>query len=333
MNKITQFGLTLVAALVLSACSGGGSGGDNSHNQPAAKTQTTPSTTQPSTKQPEQPNSKAADQGSAKQPMVNQPEQPMVNPPKEPMVNQPEQPMVNPPKEPMADQPIVSQPEPARKSDQEVFKDLSKRTNVLASIQLNGKNLELVPLSSDIQFNEGKVIETVRDSDGTLLGFYGHLSGTQKENINYEDIRQPYYESFVDMDSAPKTRPTHNMRYDGKMYYAYNNVKLPLVGTVFATYRESDKQFKMQITADNRDSQNTVWQLGNVQNKKQDVSVNSDGDIFGRLYTDDSKKDGQFFGSTYGKNGDILVGKAQSRNDQGAGSWYGVVGAKGTVEK
>lgn len=369
MNKITQFGLTLAAALVLSACSGGGSGGDNSHNQQAPKTEITPpTTTQPSVKQSEQPNVKPSEQpmvnspkepmtnqpeqpivnppkepmvnqpeqpmvNPPKEPMVNQPEQPMVNPPKEPMVNQPEQPMVNPPKEPMVDQPIVNQPEPERKSDQEVFKDLDKQIGILASIQLNGKNLELVPLSSDVEFTEGKVIETVRDSDGTLLGFYGHLRGTKLENINYKDEKQHYYESFVDMDSAPKTQPTQNMRYDGKMYYGYSNIKQPLVGTVLATYHQSDKQFNMQITADNRDSINSgVWQLG-YMTKKQRVKLDSDGNIAGKLYSEnDNAPNGTFFGSIYGKNGDILVGKAQSI-DESKESWYGVIGAKGTVEK
>ncbi|WGE31622.1 hypothetical protein NYR60_07085 [Actinobacillus genomosp. 2] len=169
----------------------------------------------------------------------------------------------------------------------------------------------------------------LKDSQGKLLGYYGHARLNQVHQsirnedryVSKEEHNLPFQSyPLLAMDEGMKKLPdtTGSLSYKGKMIYSYDkggdNAKFDAI--VNATYNGSNKMLSMKIDGDKDTSYNNVpqWTFRG--------QVNSDGSVAGHLIND-KKHDANFSGGIYGSNGDVLSGSVSQRE----GLWKGVIGA------
>lgn len=305
--------LALLAASLLSAC--GSSGG---------KAPETMSAPQPN------PQSESQQQGSGSQGTTDQ-AQPPAAPESEPIYD------------PMAEMPEV-------KADKEVLSRLSVHTKdgVVTDVPLT---LSLDSGSGKIQLdlqkphtfhgNGGKpFIETLRDSDDMLVGYYAY-AGVNKTGpdpkANGEQVSElvSYFLQYADESKKQIPAALGNVTYKGQMLYQYNSQPGSYeVADVTATYYGADKTLGMRI----EESNGGFWTLHESNRlsggQTARAKVEDDGSVLGSLLfrgAGESKDiaNGHFIGGFYGKNGSVLTGKA-GLEDREKG-WQGVVGA--TAEK
>ena len=359
MNIATKLMASLVASVVLSACSGGSS---SSSAQP--NTEPTPKTNMPAPKaeQPKKEEGPQADSPKVEEPKSIAPlmmENPKVEKQKENNLQE---------KSPEADEPQVMDPklgspqkddqklgEPKNKSNAEILKELGikdiktgiiTRPDVILNLTLDEQeNIQIRLSESDIVRNDLKItntipnqdIRTLKDSTGRLLGYYGYMQLNQvregeRYGINNVDLVGHY---LLSMDESTKTIPDKSMKYIGNMLYSYNVDSQNLVADVQASYSHTDKKLSMDIFG--KDGEH--WRLADTSrtnvklplNQLHNTAVSENGDISGRLYLEDSSSskfvpDANFSGSLFGKNGEVLAGNAISDK------WQGVIGATATKE-
>ena len=359
MNIATKLMASLVASVVLTACSGGSS---SSPAQP--NTEPTPKTNMPAPKaeQPKKEEAPQADSPKAEEPKSIAPlmmENPKVEKQKENNLQE---------KSPKADEPQVMDPklgspqkddqklgEPKNKSNAEILKELGikdiktgiiTRPDVILNLTLDEQeNIQIRLSESDIVRNDLKItntipnqdIRTLKDSTGRLLGYYGYMQLNQvregeRYGINNVDLVGHY---LLSMDESTKTIPDKSMKYIGNMLYSYNVDSQNLVADVQASYSHTDKKLSMDIFG--KDGEH--WRLADTSrtnvklplNQLHNTAVSETGDISGRLYLEDSSSskfvpDANFSGSLFGKNGEVLAGNAISDK------WQGVIGATATKE-
>ncbi|SUU00415.1 outer membrane lipoprotein A [Actinobacillus lignieresii] len=248
--------------------------------------------------------------------------------------------------------------EPKNKSNAEILKELGikdiktgiiTRSDVVLNLTLDEQeNIQIRLSESDIVRNDLKItntipnqdIRTLKDSTGRLLGYYGYMQLNQviedeRYGINNVDLVGHY---LLSMDESTKTAPNKSIEYRGKMLYGYKNVdNRNLVADVQASYNHSDKKLSMEIFGDQGD----YWKLGAIGNNRlpkdmvTGVVVDKDGTISNAgLYSkiDDTPgkltPDANFSGGLFGKNGEVLAGKAEGINNNY--NWQGVIGATAT---
>lgn len=196
------------------------------------------------------------------------------------------------------------------------------------SLKLENDKITMSPLSAEIAINNAKPeLQALMGKDGRLLGYYGYaqLSKTVP-NPYYPDENSAEYAqlSLLAMDESQKIQPQQNLHYVGNFYYHYlNSPTQALSGRVSAYYNNDDKRLSMELFGEDND----YWELKESR-KAASVNVAPDGTIFGRLWRNNQPA-GEFDGAIYGKNGEILAGKAEYQDSlYPNNSWKGVVGAK-----
>ncbi|VEB27335.1 outer membrane lipoprotein A [Actinobacillus lignieresii] len=362
MNIATKLIAGLVASVVLTACSGGSS---SSSAQP--NTEPTPKTNMPApeAEQPKKEEAPQADSPKAEKPKSIAPlmmENPKVEKQKENNLQEKspkaDEPQVMDPKLGAPQKDDQKLEEPKNKSNAEILKELGikdiktgiiTRSDVVLNLTLDEQeNIQIRLSESDIVRNDLKItntipnqdIRTLKDSTGRLLGYYGYMQLNQviedeRYGINNVDLVGHY---LLSMDESTKTAPNKSIEYRGKMLYGYKNVdNRNLVADVQASYNHSDKKLSMEIFGDHGD----YWKLGAIGNNRlpkdmvTGVVVDKDGTISNAgLYSkiDDTPgkltPDANFSGGLFGKNGEVLAGKAEGINNNY--NWQGVIGATAT---
>ncbi|MWQ06147.1 hypothetical protein GHH65_05455 [Glaesserella parasuis] len=308
MNKIKKLSITLLASCILVACGGGGSSGG--HQQAVDKTEN-PITNQ----QVSENNPQSLDKNNAsKAPEAKEDKQI-----KEPIVGKQSKEKIEPPSQKL--------------SDQDIWKDFSKNggyydANNWVSITLEGEEIQLAPVSGS-HSNNSKM-NTLRDADGNLVGYYGYATLNKIKENQYKpgekDVERKYM-ALLEAREDAKTLPTHDLSYQGKMYYALKDApEQAKEANVTATYRHMNKSILIDIYDVNGNDLTT--------NK---IEVSENGSIFTRLYLKDKRTPaGEFKGGLYGKSGEILLGEAKnedSRPNTSQNNWKGVIGATATKDK
>lgn len=359
MNIATKLMASLVASVVLTACSGGGSSGSS----PKPNSESTPKVdmSAPKAEQPKKEEAPQADSPKAEKPKSIAPlmmENPKVEKQKENNLQE---------KSPKADEPQVMDPkldypqkddqkleEPKNKSNAEILKELGVKditsgiisiSDIVLNLKLDEKNnVEISLLNEDSNRDNLTItnkissskIKTLNDSTGKLLGYYGYIQLSQviqgeREGIDNINLKDHY---LLSMSDSEKRRPDNSLEYKGNMFYQYtesSNEKLEAI--VSAKYNHIDKKLSMEIFGKGDD----YWRLGNFGSTKLPIGkvdgafVGNDGTILNsKLYSkiegDPSKlaPDANFSGGIFGKNGEVLVGSAIGQK------WQGVIGATAT---
>ncbi|MWQ80699.1 hypothetical protein GFL06_05825 [Glaesserella parasuis] len=310
MNKIKKLSITLLASCILVACGGGGSSGG--HQQAVDKTEN-PITNQ----QVSENNPQSLDKNNAsKAPGAKEDKQI-----KEPIVGKQSKEKIEPPSQKL--------------NDQDIWQGFSKNggyydANNWVSITLEGKEIKLAPVSGS-NSNNSKM-NTLRDADGNLVGYYGYATLNKIKENQYKpgekDVERKYM-ALLEAREEAKTLPTHDLHYQGKMYYALNAApEQAKEADVTATYKHMNKSILINIYGVN----------GNDLTTNQ-TNVSENGSIpLTRLYLMNNPKRhaGQFEGGLYGKSGEILLGKAKqedSTRNTPQNNWEGVIGATATKDK
>ncbi|WGE78947.1 transferrin-binding protein-like solute binding protein [Actinobacillus equuli] len=243
------------------------------------------------------------------------------------------------------------------KSNVEILKELGIRdtsglvsnADVVLNLEIDDKDqIKIILDKNEINRNSLKVtntipiqeIKTLKDSSGKLLGYYGYMQLSQAKQDERYSMDSVHLAShyLLAMNEEEKVRPTKSIEYRGNMLYGYiNGDSRKLVADVQAKYDDLNKKLSMEIFGNGED----YWKLGTIgrnklaSNKVNGVSVAADGSIANaNLYskTNDPLKltpDANFSGGLFGKNGEVLAGKAESIK----GEWQGVIGATATEEK
>ncbi|MDP0039502.1 hypothetical protein Q7372_07770 [Glaesserella parasuis] len=311
MNKIKKLSITLLASCILVACGGGGSSGG--HQQAVDKTEN-PITNQQVSKN----NPQSLDKNNAsKAPEAKEDKQI-----KEPIVGKQSKEKIEPPSQNL--------------SDQDIWQGFSKNggyydANNWVSITLEGKEIKLAPVSGS-NSNNSKM-NTLRDADGNLVGYYGYATLNKIKENQYKpgekDVERKYM-ALLEAREEAKTLPTHDLSYQGKMYYALNAApEQAKEANVTATYRHTNKSILINIYGVN----------GNDLTTNQ-TNVSENGSIFTRLYSMNKPRillpGTEFNGGLYGKSGEILLGKAKQEDstpNTPQNNWEGVIGATATKDK
>ncbi|MDG6295481.1 hypothetical protein Q7370_09225 [Glaesserella parasuis] len=309
MNKTKKLSITLLASCILVACGGGGSSGG--HQQAVDKTEN-PITNQ----QVSENNPQSLDKNNAsKAPEAKEDKQI-----KEPIVGKQSKEKIEPPSQQL--------------SDQDIWQGFSKNggyydANNWVSITLEGKEIKLAPVSGS-HSNNSKM-NTLRDADGNLVGYYGYATLNKIKENQYKpgekDVERKYMVLLEAREEA-KTLPTHDLSYQGKMYYALNDApEQAKEANVTATYKHMNKSISINIYGVN----------GNDLTTNQ-TNVSENGYIFTRLYLMGKPRipAGQFDGGLYGKSGEILLGKAKNEDatpHTPQKNWEGVIGATAIKDK
>ncbi|MDG6330074.1 hypothetical protein, partial [Glaesserella parasuis] len=229
MNKIKKLSITLLASCILVACGGGGSSGG--HQQAVDKTEN-PITNQ----QVSENNPQSLDKNNAsKAPEAKEDKQI-----KEPIVGKQSKEKIEPPSQQL--------------SDQDIWQGFSKNggyydANNWVSITLEGKEIKLAPVSGS-HSNNSKM-NTLRDADGNLVGYYGYATLNKIKENQYKpgekDVERKYM-ALLEAREEAKTLPTHDLSYQGKMYYALNAApEQAKEANVTATYRHMNKSILINI--------------------------------------------------------------------------------------
>ncbi|MDG6833024.1 hypothetical protein ACI3O6_08600 [Glaesserella parasuis] len=307
MNKTKKLSITLLASCILVACGGGSSGG---HQQAVDKTEN-PITNQ----QVSENNPQSLDKNNAsKAPEAKEDKQI-----KEPIVGKQSKEKIEPPSQKL--------------NDQDIWQGFSKNggyydANNWVSITLEGKEIKLAPVNGS-NSNNSKM-NTLRDADGNLVGYYGYATLNKIKENQYKpgekDVERKYM-ALLEAREDAKTLPTHDLSYQGKMYYALKDApEQAKEANVTATYRHMNKSILIDIYDVNGNDLTT--------NK---IEVSENGSIFTRLYLKDKRTPaGEFKGGLYGKSGEILLGEAKnedSRPNTSQNNWKGVIGATATKDK
>ncbi|QSX17387.1 hypothetical protein [Glaesserella parasuis] len=308
MNKTKKLSITLLASCILVACGGGGSSGG--HQQAVDKTEN-PITNQ----QVSENNPQSLDKNNAsKAPEAKEDKQI-----KEPIVGKQSKEKIEPPSQKL--------------NDQDIWRGFSKNggyydANNWVSITLEGKEIKLAPVNGS-NSNNSKM-NTLRDADGNLVGYYGYATLNKIKENQYKpgekDVERKYM-ALLEAREDAKTLPTHDLSYQGKMYYALKDApEQAKEANVTATYRHMNKSILIDIYDVNGNDLTT--------NK---IEVSENGSIFTRLYLKDKRTPaGEFKGGLYGKSGEILLGEAKnedSRPNTSQNNWKGVIGATATKDK
>ncbi|MDG6431342.1 hypothetical protein Q7460_08235 [Glaesserella parasuis] len=309
MNKTKKLSITLLASCILVACGGGGSSGG--HQQAVDKTGN-PITNQ----QVSENNPQSLDKNNgSKVPEAKEDKQI-----KEPIVGEQSKEKIEPPSQQL--------------SDQDIWQGFSKNggyydANNWVSITLEGKEIKLAPVSGS-HSNNSKM-NTLRDADGNLVGYYGYATLNKIKENQYKpgekDVERKYM-ALLEAREEAKTLPTHDLSYQGKMYYALNDApEQAKEANVTATYKHMNKSISINIYGVN----------GNDLTTNQ-TNVSENGYIFTRLYLMGKPRipAGQFDGGLYGKSGEILLGKAKNEDatpHTPQKNWEGVIGATAIKDK
>ncbi|MDO9832158.1 hypothetical protein Q7381_09760 [Glaesserella parasuis] len=222
-------------------------------------------------------------------------------------------------------------------SDQTIWSHFSKNgghhdANAWISINLDGKELMLVEVDRS-QLNN-KQIHTLRDIDGELVGYYGYAALSKIMPSPYhpeENIAKYKYMALQEAKDDARSIPNVDMTYRGTMYYALDTApQQALEADVSANYKNANKSISIDIFGK---AERSDWYL--TTHKPQEVG--SDGSVFAQLYTRENGKlikAGQFDGGLYGKNGEILLGKAKNEDiTKQENNWKGVIGATAIKDK
>lgn len=326
MTQSTRFphalALTAMCALLAACGSGGG-------NAPSAAPTPTPQTEAPQTEQ-------ATPQVN---PQTETPATPTPSTPAEPpKATQPQT------ESPKPSQPPVEKPQPEApapvETDRDVFQRLSleNRHGVVDASVLrmvlpeNGRNIDVALVQAKDSFL-GKQIDTLRDSTGKLIGYYGYAALNLPQKNDYDgsyDSAQTEYHHLQHADSSLMQRPISDgeISYRGNMYYHYTSHPAEfLQADVSATYHGRDKTMSMMM----HDQSGGMWTLHQDRSPRSSerVAVDERGSVGGHLFFHAQNGgrpmlNGHFSGGFYGANGSVLTGRAAH---EGSNAWHGVVGA------
>ncbi|MDO1510152.1 MULTISPECIES: hypothetical protein [unclassified Neisseria] len=319
-SKNTLTLLTLAAASLLTACGSGGGKAPETMPAPAPKLE--------QDKAPE----KGKEQGDEKVPEVAPPasQAPERKPEAPKRDNKPKQPEV-------------------RKTDAEVFDKLRLESvgsgvvldNLFHLVLKEGTRKIDLGIVSPHDFIGTPKVETLRDLDGTLVGYYGYARVSEQKKDEARPDGEKIYAAdrhffLQSSDSSQLRLPVSlgNVTYKGKMFYQYNNdPNRAAEADVSATYFGQSKRLSMTISG-----QEGQWRLQDspAVSSPETASVHANGLVAGYLAFKGNeeakfKPNGTFTGGFYGKNGSVLTGQAQF-NDKDKG-WKGVIGATAAPAK
>ncbi|MCT8776639.1 hypothetical protein KZ340_11580, partial [Glaesserella parasuis] len=173
------------------------------------------------------------------------------------------------------------------------------------------------------------------DADGNLVGYYGYATLSKTKPDPYRPDENNVERKYMALQEVTareeaKTHPTHDLSYQGKMYYALKDApEQAKEANVTATYKHMNKSILINIYDVNGNNLTT-----------NETKVSENGSIpLTRLYLIDGKPKkvaGQFEGGLYGKSGEILLGKAKQEDstpNTPQNNWEGVIGATATKDK
>lgn len=339
MTQATHFPLTLaltaMSALLLAACGSGG--GKTPHTNPTPTPQAeTPKTEPAAPKVNQQAETPKTPPTQAEPPASTpKPSQPPVN---NPPVDHPDAPTPQPETPQIAPQPPTP-PTPVD-TDRNVFQRLSleNRHGVVDASVLrmvlpeNSRHIDVELVQTKDSFL-GKQIDTLRDSSGKLIGYYGYAALSLPQKNDYDgsyDSAQTEYHHLQHADSSLMQRPVTDgdIRYRGHMHYHYTSHPADfLQADVSATYHGRDKTMSMMM----HDQSGGMWTLHQDRSARSSerITVEERGSVGGHLFFHAQNGgrpmlNGHFSGGFYGTNGSVLTGRA---SHEGSNAWQGVVGA------
>lgn len=244
---------------------------------------------------------------------------------------------------PQAETPEVAPQPPAPpapvETDRDVFQRLSLENrygvvdaSVLRMVLPDNGHIDVELVQAKDSFL-GKQIDTLRDSNGKLIGYYGYAALNLPQKNDYDgsyDSAQSEYHHLQHADSSLMRRPVadSDINYRGHMYYNYASHPADfLQADVSATYHGRDKTMSMMM----HDQSGGMWTLHQDRSPRSSerVAVDERGSVGGHLFFHAQSGgrptiNGHFNGGFYGTNGSVLTGRAAH---EGSNAWQGVVGA------
>lgn len=337
-----KFTLTLLASLILVACSNGDDGNSQTNEQPKTELNS-----------PQKPMSKTeakkADTAEQSKQADKNSESKIENSPQSVLPKTNEKSSTKSPKPELG----KSMGDIAQPSDQSVFDKLSISSNDNKSLKgddiyqlkLEGKDIKLTLLSED-KFTKviEPQIETLRDSNGVLVGYTGYAKVNEKIFNDYNEVTSTKLRNIYiqDMDSAQAQLPVASTKliYKGAMNYYYSEKEGGEIGQnqiadVNAIYDGSNKTLSMDIE-DRETAEGKYWKLYDQRQVRasSDIKVENDGSVSGYLLeltankqkpSVNSNYNASFTGGFYGKDGQFLVGEAKSLDEK---TWQGIIKAE-----
>ncbi|WP_373779220.1 hypothetical protein [Glaesserella sp.] len=337
MKRSTQFGLTLLSAIILSACNHGDSSKPvNSalSNQSTQSGQSEADSEKNSSQQTEEAKTEKAktEEGTTKE---NQQSSDIASNTTEEEIKKPDEvrngseidtddasgelyPVEFPQKEVTQDTLLTQH--------KAVFERLKREWDIpgydgAKTVVILDENQNIKLMGSEALSSGQHLVEKLVDKDGYMFGYYGYDFGRASHG-------DPTYIQLLAIDdSAPRSSPVEDMTYKGKMNYFYQGdiSAEPMDAEIIGDYQVDSKTLNLDILGPN---ENEVWQL-------KPTPVNSNGTLVTPYLYQGDDKVGEFTGAMYGKNGEVIVGETRFKNlnrEEGLNDAIGILKAD-AVEK
>lgn len=198
-----------------------------------------------------------------------------------------------------------------------------EREKAIVTLKKTGSTSDVISIDS-----HERNIKELKDTDGTLLGFYGSVKAisTEKERKNGSGTEKyPMLDIFYAIDNNKATLPVkNNVQYQGSFLYAMGAAALN--ETTDAVFAYKDKRITGSIRHFVSGAKRAHWVIPNASDVN-DNSVSVDDATFNvRLRSQlTGVRDGTMSGGFFGKEGQIMVAQAESTgNDPSTDAWAGV---------
>lgn len=207
------------------------------------------------------------------------------------------------------------------------------REKAIVTLKKTGSTSDVISIDShDMNIKE------LKDTDGTLLGFYGSVKAisTERERRNGSGTEKyPMLDIFYVIDNNKATLPVkNNVQYQGSFLYAMGASALN--ETTDAVFAYKDKRITGSIRHFVSGSKRAHWVIPDTSDVN-DNSVSVDDATFNvRLRSQlTGVRDGTMSGGFFGKEGQIMAAQAESTgSDLGTDAWAGVfIGTQREIPK
>lgn len=207
------------------------------------------------------------------------------------------------------------------------------REKAIVTLKKTGSTSDVISIDShDMNIKE------LKDTDGTLLGFYGSVKAisTERERRNGSGTEKyPMLDIFYVIDNNKATLPVkNNVQYQGSFLYAMGAAALN--ETTDAVFAYKDKRITGSIRHFVSGSKRAHWVIPDTSDVN-DNSVSVDDATFNvRLRSQlTGVRDGTMSGGFFGKEGQIMAAQAESTgSDLGTDAWAGVfIGTQREIPK
>lgn len=207
------------------------------------------------------------------------------------------------------------------------------REMAIVTLKKTGSTSDVISIDS-----HDMSIKELKDTDGTLLGFYGSVKAisTERERRNGSGTeRYPMLDIFYAIDNNKATLPMkNNVQYQGSFLYAMGAAALN--ETTDAVFAYKDKRITGSIRNFVSGVKLAHWVIPDASDIN-DNSVSVDDATFNvRLKSQlTGVRDGTMSGGFFGKEGQIMAAQAESTgSDPSTDAWAGVfIGTQREIPK